>query len=81
MRYQVGPDVSIRYCSSCKAPIVWHKTDNGKSMPLSWKTRERQVQTDLAGKETTIGYSMDTHFADCPNAKRHSGKGKGNTAL
>jgi hypothetical protein len=51
-------------CRACQAPMVWLKTSPataltmGKSMPLSWKTRERAEGG---------GWMLETHWSDCPD--------------
>lgn len=53
-------------CRSCKAAIVWLKTDRGKNMPVDADT----VQDDGA----TVfdpDQGMVSHFATCASAAEH----------
>jgi hypothetical protein len=53
-------------CASCGMAIVFCRTAAGKQIPLSLATVEEREG---------IKYAV-THFADCPQAKEWSGKGK-----
>lgn len=64
------------YCSSCGAEIEWRITKNGRSIPIN--TQQESIIGNIVlvendkcdvvspGKGTHI-----THFATCPNAKKH----------
>lgn len=52
-------------CTSCKAPIVWVRTANGRSMPCDPEVLA--VVTDTG----EIARGRQSHFASCPNADRH----------
>jgi len=73
-------------CSSCDAPIIWAVTDAGKRMPLDAEPAPdgNVVLTRVGGqararKGSEFGPNMPrhkSHFATCPNANQHRGKGK-----
>jgi hypothetical protein len=48
-------------CRSCGAAIIWVKTPKNRNMPII---------------EPEEGMPAETHFADCPQSKKWSGKGK-----
>lgn len=53
-------------CSSCRAPIVWFRTKNGKRMPVDAETTkptDAEHQLDLTRHRS--------HFATCPNSDQH----------
>lgn len=54
-------------CRFCPGWIVWERTESGAKMPLSWATREAVLED---GK--VVAYSMEPHFADCPNWPKRS---------
>lgn len=70
-------------CSSCRAPIIWAKTVNGKPMPLDAAPDpagivflENGIAIVLSGIEpglTTRPGVMrhNSHFVSCPSAARH----------
>lgn len=66
MRFKIDPGYVVSRCRSCGADVVWTVTATGKHMPLSLKTKEAIIED---GK--VVAYTMETHFADCPNADRH----------
>lgn len=56
----------IDRCKSCKADIVWTRTEDGKAVPLS-----------LATAQTRDGITyLLSHFSDCEHAKEWSKKGR-----
>lgn len=61
-RRNVRFPVNSRPCRWCNGGIVWVETPTGARMPLSWKSRLDWIE---GGKR--IGFSMEPHFADCPN--------------
>lgn len=63
----IPDDADEGRCRSCGAGVIWITTQSGAKMPISAKT----VKTDALGVRRGM-----THFADCPNAKRWSGKGR-----
>lgn len=59
----------ITRCSSCRARIIWLKTETGKNMPVDADTVEPEDdQFDPARHKS--------HFAICPNADQHRKRGK-----
>lgn len=67
-------------CKSCGAEILWVKTENGKSMPLSVATKEKRWINQPA-IDAERGFQVDTylsHFSDCPNAAQHRTPKDGN---
>lgn len=58
-------------CRSCNAHIVMTNTDKGKMMPINYdESSMKNELPKLYDKERHI-----SHFATCPNAKKHR-KGK-----
>lgn len=64
-------------CRTCKAAIIWVKTEKGKKMPLDATPTEAGMffldeEDGIAlygrGKQAT-GYT--SHFATCPQANQH----------
>lgn len=54
----------ITRCRSCRAKIIWFKTDAGKNMPVDADTVEADDdELDLSRHVS--------HFATCPNANQH----------
>jgi hypothetical protein len=53
-----------RSCRSCSAPIVWLRTVAGKAMPVDSATVKDVDQLFDSSKHRS-------HFATCPNAKKH----------
>jgi len=59
-------------CKSCKAPVTWVMSENGKWLPMD---RGFSVVKRLAGLLRV--FCDQSHFATCPNAKSHrKGRGK-----
>lgn len=68
-------------CRSCRAPITWAGTVNGKPMPLDAAPYEGDDERGLFaihvvdGKTLAVGATpaddpvYRSHFATCPNAK------------
>jgi hypothetical protein len=51
-------------CSSCRAKIIWFKTEAGNNMPVDADTVEPEdEELDLTRHKS--------HFATCPNANQH----------
>lgn len=66
-----SPQKKTSRCRSCSAEIVWLKTSNGRNMPAD-------ADTVPAGATVFDGSAgMVSHFATCPNASKHRGKGGG----
>lgn len=61
------PNSSGGMCKSCKAPIWWISTSNGKKMPLDRKPETRVVQDPDSG-EWRVVKAYVSHFATCPDA-------------
>ena len=57
-------------CSSCGAEIMWAKTETGKNMPLSVKSKEIRFWINDVGQAVAMTVFL-SHFADCPNAAQH----------
>lgn len=55
-------------CKSCKADIMWTRTDSGKAMPLDAEPEKRIV---IAGATAKVVDTYTSHFATCPNAEAH----------
>ena len=55
----------ITRCRSCRARIVWLKTENNKNMPVDADTVEPDDEIFVPGGD------MISHFATCPNANQH----------
>lgn len=54
----------IMRCKSCRAQIIWFKTEAGKNMPVDADTVEADdTELDL---ERHV-----SHFATCPQANQH----------
>lgn len=60
--FQVPPEGKRNYgnCRSCEAEVIWIRTKNARSMPLSVKAM-RQIDGD---------WFAPAHFADCPDADK-----------
>jgi hypothetical protein len=54
-------------CSSCRARIVWLKTEAGKNMPVDADTVEPEDELFDSSRHKS-------HFATCPNANQHRRK-------
>ena len=54
----------ITRCNSCRARIIWLKTDAGKNMPTDADSVEPEDQTFEPGRHIS-------HFSSCPNADKH----------
>lgn len=54
----------ITRCRSCRAQIVWLKTEAGKNMPVDADT----VKPEDEAFDSAVHIS---HFATCPNASQH----------
>lgn len=80
-----GEEKIMSKCKSCGAEIVWHKTKNGKNIPLdremkdgagnvwiSTSTADHVVVSDTCPgpKDEFLGPYL-SHFATCPNASAH----------
>lgn len=57
-------DSRAKPCKSCKAMIVYLETDAGRTMPVNADT----VEPTHAKFDAKVHV---THFATCPNAKKH----------
>jgi hypothetical protein len=71
-------------CRSCHAPITWAVTGKGRRMPLDPQpVAEGNIRLEpIPGRSTPLAIVMGkgeattrsgyvSHFATCPNAKRH----------
>lgn len=72
-------------CRSCKARVIWVKTEKGSSMPLDEieDPEKGNIAVDDQGVGRVLrGSDLDdalaarvklytSHFATCPNAKKH----------
>lgn len=56
--FELPPNVHRERCRSCYCPIVWIKTEKGKSMPLDLNTVEEREGKRFA----------ESHHAHCPQA-------------
>lgn len=80
------PDLPIVFCRSCRAPIVWTITRNGKQMPVDAEPVESgNVELRLEDGELHAvvhgvtqaaaerrGRELHTsHFATCPHSRAH----------
>ncbi len=71
----------MRTCSSCRAPIFWVKTTTVKTMPIdAVPTADGNVWLDdnqvaSVGKPVSGSLRYVSHFATCPNAKKHRRQG------
>lgn len=54
----------ITRCSSCRARIVWLKTEAGKNMPVDADSVEPDDQVFVPKKHIS-------HFSTCPNSAQH----------
>lgn len=54
----------ITRCRTCRARIVWLKTDAGKNMPTDADTVEPDDETFEQGRHVS-------HFATCPDSDQH----------
>jgi hypothetical protein len=57
-------------CRSCGAEIIWTKTEIGKNMPLSVKSKETRFWINDEGQAVAMTVYL-SHFADCPDAAQH----------
>jgi hypothetical protein len=57
-------EMRIVRCSSCRARIIWLKTERGKNMPVDADTVD--PEDDIFDPEVHT-----SHFATCPNANQH----------
>jgi hypothetical protein len=58
----------INFCRSCKAPIVWMLTSNGKKMPVDANSVIARDEPAFARfYEPKAGHI--SHFATCPQSK------------
>lgn len=55
-------------CKTCKAPILWAKTENGKAVPLDAEPIKRFIEE---GEVVKLVDTYVTHFATCPQADQH----------
>jgi len=62
--YPIPDGAAVVRCRSCRAQIVWVRTEAGKVMPLSIATVQER---------DGVRYAL-THFADCPHSKEWSRK-------
>jgi hypothetical protein len=61
-------------CSSCRAQIIWFKTEAGRNHPVDADTVEpADTELDLQTKSHPEG-KHKSHFATCPNANQHRRK-------
>ena len=67
-------------CSTCKRPIRWALTEEGRRIPLDPEPERRMVVLGQRKDPTGGGGLIDqvgsrptfvTHFATCPNADQH----------
>ena len=71
-------------CRSCNAPMIWVKMQSGKSNPLDAEPVENGticindngIGEVLKGEDLTLARAVKkplyvSHFATCPNAKKH----------
>lgn len=76
---------SLSTCRSCGALIMWCVTGHGKKMPVDARETatgnlvlEPQPDGELLARYVEAGTGTHTsHFATCPNADQHRGKGQG----
>jgi hypothetical protein len=69
-------------CKSCKAKIVWCKTDKGKFIPVDMYSLPESDKVLLIdrwrnGDETPLAFNPQkhtAHFATCPHAAEHRRK-------
>lgn len=61
----INPSIAIVQCQSCKAPIYWGLTANGKRCPYNV----------IEGRATN-----ESHFKTCPNSSDHSKKRRATNA-
>jgi len=54
----------ITRCSSCRARIIWFKTDAGRNMPVDADTVEPEDDEYTPPRHIS-------HFATCPNSAQH----------
>ena len=65
-------------CRSCGKPIIWAKSEKGRNMPLDAEPMRHGLRflIDPEGYAHHVPSGVDdlghrSHFATCPNAKRH----------
>lgn len=71
-------------CGSCKHPIRWVTTENGRPMPLDWQPTEAgnvvpayredggvRAHVLHQDEEPPDGPRYTSHWETCPNAKQH----------
>jgi hypothetical protein len=73
-------------CSSCHAEILWKKTDRGKSIPLDKEpVEDGNIRINGAHADVLSALELTaaredgellhkSHFATCPNARKHRKK-------
>jgi hypothetical protein len=77
-------ELGARRCSSCRAPILWTWTENGKRMPVDFaptldgtiaiSVGEHEGRRAWRSRVAQIGEAVvrrKSHFATCPNADAH----------
>ena len=63
----------VARCRSCDAPIVWLKTNRGKSLPMDadFMAQHYDLETDEASEFDFREHSDGVHFKSCPHADEH----------
>ena len=64
----------VGLCRSCKAQIIWARTDNGRRIPIDAEPVKRVILDDSHGGDIVGASLVDTfmpHHATCPNAEQH----------
>lgn len=61
-------------CRSCHAPVVWAKTESGRSIPVDPgpSTKGNILIKDGIARVVPVGTpkAQTSHFATCPDAER-----------
>ncbi len=67
------PEISL--CRSCRAPIRWERTPNGKRIPLDPEpVPSGNIVINEIGLAVVVKPGQgkyQSHFVSCPNAARH----------
>lgn len=55
-------------CKSCGADIIWGKTRNNASIPLSVASKQKRF-INVGNDRVEMVDTWVSHFSDCPNAQ------------
>lgn len=61
--------MSVEQCRSCKKPVVWVVTKNGKSMPVDAESATEDERKLFGIRPEHDPKRHISHFATCPQSK------------